>query len=243
MGRQRSVPCYHHPLFTSVLPGVGGLGLGFVLAIVGSVTAYHFATLFEGMDDPDLTPRQLTQVATIGAAIPPVIFSIGLLIGGALAVLYRRNLRRYQDLLVAAWLLSPKERRRGLTNLQEVQIYWPLFFLVLLSCGISLVVEGGAQTYLQLLTFDAGLVAGLGLTYHERVRIYERVQAALGPDAEAAGLSLGAKLLAVSVVVLLMGVAGYSVWFAFTIGQSVLELQEALSPLLPGPAAGPGTAP
>ena len=239
MGKQRRVPYYHHPLFTSVLPGVGGLSLGFILTAALSMTAYHFTNLFASVEYPNVAARQVTRIAAMNAGIPLVVFFVSLVIGGALAVLYRRNLRRHEDLLVAGLLLSPRERWERLPLVQALRIYWPLLVLGIVFCGVGLV-EGGALTPPQAM---AGLVAGLGLTYHECRRIYERVLAEVRPDPEPQGLPLRAKLVAAFVVVLLACFAGLAVWFALAIEQSVLDIQEALSPLLPGPSAGPGPAP
>lgn len=239
MDKQPRVPYYHHPLFTSVLPGVGGLSLGFVLTAALSMTAYHFTNLFASVEYPNVAARQVTRIAAVNAGIPLIVFFVSLLIGGGLAVLYRRNLRRHEDLLVEGLLLSPRERWERLPYLQALGIYWPLLVLGVLFCAVVLV-EGESPTPLLVM---AGLVAGLGLTYHECRRIYHRVLAEIGPDAQAQGLPLRAKLVAAFIVLLLVWLAGFAVWFALAIEQNVLDIQEALSPLLPRPSAGPGAAP
>ena len=136
-------------------------------------------------------------------------------------------------------LLSPRERWERLPYLQALRIYWPLLVLGVLFSALVLV-EGESPKSLLVM---AGLVAGLGLTYHECRRIYERVLAEVGPDAEAQGLPLTAKLVAAFVVVLLVCFAGLAVFFALAIEQNILDIQEDVFPLLPGPSAGPGAAP
>ena len=242
MDKKRRIPYYHHPLFTSVLPGVGGLSLGFIVATASSMTAYHFTNLFVPYEYPSVTPGQLTRVAAVEVAIPPVVLFVSLLIGGGLAILYRRNLRRYEDLIVEGVLLNPRERRKRLPYLQALRIYWPLLVLGVLFCATCLA-PGDAQSSLLATTVIAGLIAGQGLTYHECQRIYERALAEGSPSAESLRLPLKAKLVAACVVGLLVAYAGFAVWFALTIERNVQMLLDLRSLVSPGPSAGPGIQP
>lgn len=220
MGKQRRVPYYHHPLFTSVLPGVGGLVAGVVMAAFGSTVAFYYSGPL--IADGILTAgfRQLTPMTGINVALPIVLLFVSLVVGRGLGRAYSRSLRRNEELFAKRLLLTPRERRRQLTFRQKFRIEWALWILGDTAVGL-MVVGCVVQNGFLGNTPAFGLLAGLGITYPERRRIYDRAFAAANPGAERAGLPLMGKLLAASCVILSVAVLGYMVWLSLRMSQDL----------------------
>ena len=219
MNQEPKISTSAHPLFASVLPGLGALACGLVDASCGAVAGYHFAYLFIPLQYPDLDDASLASAALFNVVLPWLCFFIGLVVGIVLMLIYRRNLRNHHKFLVERLLLSREEKRQQTRALQRIKIEWPLL-LMALSC-VGPLCAGSYQGGLIATSGVGGLFAGLLITYRERKEIYEDAFARKAERLRScsarplkAGLTRREKRLAVLLTVAILAFLASVVWSA-----------------------------
>lgn len=179
LSHRPSISAFANPLFTATLPALGGLALGLVSAICGSVVGNRFVYMFYSLLYPNADDAFLASAALFNVILPWLFFLVGVFAGVVLILFYRRNLRNHHELLVQRLLLSREERRRQMGIVQYIRIEWPLLFMETSIVGLSLVSQS-YQAALVTLSGTGGLVASLVLTHRERTQIYEEALARTG---------------------------------------------------------------
>lgn len=229
---KRDVSLIAHPVVAATFPGFCGFAIGIIFSVCGSAMGYRFGQLFVPMEYPDADPEPMM---VFGVVMPWALFLGFFAIGFVLMRFYRRSLRQNHDLLVSR-LLLPKGERQRLPVLQYLRMEWPYLALGLIMLGVVLYGDS-AQGAAWSMSCIGGLLASLIMTYKERKRIYDdavtasvEVGAIDGSPSSARNLPPRAKVMLVSLSVIVCGFAIFFVWNTGRIVELVGNILEITSP-------------
>jgi WD40 repeat protein len=194
---------------------------------------YQFAHFFVPLSESDFDP---SIAAWFNIAIPWLTFLFCLFVGVLIMQFYRRNLKKYQDVLVERSILPKEGTRRQLSNREQVSIDWPLAILGI-CWGAVMSFSSSAQGGAIALSGAGGLLASVLTTRGERRRIYEKAvvlvsnsgESGIPPSISIANLGLLPKIRLVALTLLLFTLLSSGVWMTVRISTAMGELM-AIAP-------------